>query len=112
MKTFFGNSDYNRIYRKYTKELDAYFWNYIIVANRFSKAGGEQLVRDVEAIGGANKLVMAARILALDQDDAFKLKDTVDRVNMVEFQKTSESLKLDLSMDQIRRLLERRADIF
>jgi hypothetical protein len=121
LERFFGVADYTRVRRRYTRELETYFWNYIIGANRFVAAGGAQLCRDVEALGGSKRLQQVARVLALpaissaspSEGDvsASALYSAVVATDFERLEAIKLQLGIDLTFEDIRRLLDRRTDL-
>lgn len=121
LERFFGVADYTRVRRRFTRELETYFWNYIIGANRFAAAGGAQLYRDVEALGASKRLQQAARLLALPESSsasasegdvsASALYSAVVTADFERLEAIKQQLGIDLTLEDIRHLLDRRADL-
>lgn len=122
LQRFFGVVDYARVHRHYTRELETYFWNYIINANRFTAVSGAQVCRDVEALGAGKRLLQAARVLALpvaptanaatDGDiSASALQTAIETTDFEHLEVIKQQLQIDLTFEDIRRLLNRRADL-
>lgn len=53
---FFSPHDYIRVVRLFAKDLEKYYWNYIISANQFSYSGGIQLQKDIGELWAAFRL--------------------------------------------------------
>lgn len=53
---FFAPHDYVRVVRLFAKDLEQYYWNYIISANQFSHSGGIQLQKDIGELWAAFRL--------------------------------------------------------